>query len=534
MTSEQLTERRWQPPSGWRLAAWCVAAIVATAVLDRCGAAFEVASGVAVIYPAAASVVVSSVLLGWWGVASAFVGLLLLPWGLADTPGRVLFFAASAAIAGVVPVVVGLRPRGDTEHRTVRFLLWGAVANTLASAVVGMQGVQAVAWPPLDLRQTAEAFSGWFFGDLTAVLVLGIPMLLLLEPRLLLAPPQAQLLHGWTRRRRLHAALAVMVAGAVVVMEVVVGTWGISLHWLAMLFLPPVLVAAATGGVGAGLLVNGFTGILYVAEILHLTASRDPAALFRDVFSGYLNLVAFALAAVVTGVYSGRSKLLVTELDAHRRLLQENFERVVTALAAAIEAKDSTTEGHVQRVAKLVVSVGRKLGISGRRLEILRYAAILHDVGKIGVPEHILNKPGGLTPEEFKVLERHVTIGVDILSTIDILAPAIPFIRYHQERWDGQTDCRYPGYFGLAGEDIPLEARIIAAVDAFDAMTNDRPYRRAIPRSEALAELKREAGRQFDPQVIEVLVGILEGRIPLAPSGRWPVLGEPRPQGAPD
>jgi HD-GYP domain-containing protein (c-di-GMP phosphodiesterase class II) len=174
------------------------------------------------------------------------------------------------------------------------------------------------------------------------------------------------------------------------------------------------------------------------------------------------------------------------------------------------------------------VAVGQRLGISGQRLELLRYAALLHDVGKLAVPEAILNKTGELEPGERMVLDRHVTIGVELLEGIDILAPTIPFIRYHQERWDGQRErdgVRHPGYFGLAGEDIPLEARIIAAVAAWDAMTSDRPYRRALSHHQARAELERGAGHQFDPTVVRALKDVLDAGDPRDSGSRAPVLG---------
>jgi putative nucleotidyltransferase with HDIG domain len=190
--------------------------------------------------------------------------------------------------------------------------------------------------------------------------------------------------------------------------------------------------------------------------------------------------------------------------------LERDFERTVASLAAAIEAKDPTTEGHVQRVAQLSVLVGRKLGLDDRKLRTLRYGAMLHDVGKIGVPEEILNKPGGLTPEEKDLMEQHVEIGLRIIRDVEGLHEIDPLIRYHQERWDGaRTGVRYPGYFGLAGEEIPLEARILSVVDAFDAITHDRPYRSGSPVEIAIEELRRESGRQFDPRLVEALIDVV-------------------------
>ena len=191
-------------------------------------------------------------------------------------------------------------------------------------------------------------------------------------------------------------------------------------------------------------------------------------------------------------------------------LFARDFERTVLALAAAIEAKDSTTEGHVQRVAHLAVLVGERLGYDRRRLRVLRYGAMLHDVGKIGVPEAVLNKPGELAPDEKELMEQHVEIGLRIIRDVEALREVEPIIRYHQERWDGaRQGVRYPGYFGLSGEEIPMDARILAVVDAFDAITHDRPYRRGQSVEVAMEELRREAGRQFDPRIVELLLEVV-------------------------
>ncbi len=144
-------------------------------------------------------------------------------------------------------------------------------------------------------------------------------------------------------------------------------------------------------------------------------------------------------------------------------------------------------------------------------MRLLSYGALLHDVGKIGVPESILNKEGSLDEAETVVMHRHVEIGLRILGNIEVLREVLPLVKYHQERWDGKRDgVAYPGYFGLRGENIPLGARILAVIDALDAITNDRPYRKARTLPQALVELDREAGGQFDPRVVAVLHELLE------------------------
>lgn len=514
-------------PSG-KLAA-TLAVFLAFSLFNTLSSAFMVTQGVALVFPAAAVAVLAGVLLGWWGVVAVLAAALVTGWGLATSPLRMLFFAIAASIQAAIPAAVPTRPVGSSLRRTAHMVLYGAVINTLLSAVAGVSGIVAWAKPPLSTREAMLAFASWFLGDATTIIIAAFPALLLIRPDLLLSPEQIAVFRAWLRRWRGHLTSAVLLATTVLVLELAPPAGMISIHWLAVFFLAPVLWAAATGGIGGGLTANGVVGVVYVAEILSLVHPVSQTRLFSEVFTGYVNLAAFAFAAIVAGTFAGRTRVLVSDLDDHRRRLQVSFESVVTALAAAIEAKDRSTEGHVQRVGRLAVQVGRRLGLRGQSLELLRYAAILHDIGKIGVPESILNKDGALTPEEQALMARHVNIGVDILGGVELLEQAIPAIRYHQERWDGRTDCKYPGYFGISGEEIPLEARIIAAIDAYDAMISDRPYRPARPEQEAIEELRSEAGSQFDPEVVDALLKVVLGREDVDSSGRWPVFGDRTP-----
>lgn len=195
-------------------------------------------------------------------------------------------------------------------------------------------------------------------------------------------------------------------------------------------------------------------------------------------------------------------KDLELELDKKRRL----FMNTTIALAAAIEAKDRYTHGHTARVTDLSLAIARQLGekhnskINQKFVENLQVASLLHDIGKIGIPEYILNKEGGLTDEEKKRMQEHPTVGVNILQSIKELEDSILGVKYHHERYDGTG---YPE--GLKGEQIPLIAAIISVADAFDAMTTDRPYRKALSKNEAVHEIMRASGKQFDPQVVEAL-----------------------------
>ena len=175
--------------------------------------------------------------------------------------------------------------------------------------------------------------------------------------------------------------------------------------------------------------------------------------------------------------------------------------RTIEALALAIEAKDSTTANHLERVQTYAIEIGRIMRISESELEALRAAALLHDIGKLAVPEHILSKPGRLTPDEFEKMKIHPIVGADIIERANFPYPVAPIVRSHHERWNGEG---YPD--GLRGATIPIGARILSAVDCFDALSSDRQYRRALPPSEAIAFVQKEAGQSFDPDVVEVLV----------------------------
>ena len=186
-----------------------------------------------------------------------------------------------------------------------------------------------------------------------------------------------------------------------------------------------------------------------------------------------------------------------------------NVENVILALATAIEAKDPYTEGHLDRVASYALSLGRETGLAPWELQLLRKAAVLHDVGKIGVSESVLLKPGPLSAEEFNQVKSHAIVGEKICMPLHQDRLILEVIRHHHERYDGKG---YPD--GLAGEDIPIAARIMAVVDAYDALTSDRPYRSRLSQEQAVQILKQEAGKQFDPKIAVAFISMLEtGRL---------------------
>jgi putative nucleotidyltransferase with HDIG domain len=196
-------------------------------------------------------------------------------------------------------------------------------------------------------------------------------------------------------------------------------------------------------------------------------------------------------------------RLYLGKLEAEKQHAQKvsNLHlRTIEALALAIEAKDQTTGDHLQRVRIYAMELARELGLNEDETEALRAASVLHDIGKLAVPEHIISKPGKLTPEEFEKMKIHPIVGAEILEQVDFPYPVVPIVRAHHEKWDGSG---YPN--GLQGEAIPIGARILAAVDCLDALASDRQYRKALPLNEAMAKVASEAGTSFDPRVVEIL-----------------------------
>ncbi|MBI4716069.1 MAG: HD-GYP domain-containing protein [Nitrospirae bacterium] len=186
------------------------------------------------------------------------------------------------------------------------------------------------------------------------------------------------------------------------------------------------------------------------------------------------------------------------------RQLQGIHLDTVRKLGDIVEGRDPYTDGHTDRMATLARRLSEGLGWQVERQESLEIGVYLHDVGKIGVPEEILNKKGALTKKEFKHILRHPQLGVSLLKEVDFLQPAVPHILYHQERYDGSG---YP--FGLAGKKIPLEGRVMAALDTFDNLIRERPYRPKMDWGLAVVEFQRQAGTQLDPEIVEVFIETL-------------------------
>ncbi|AEV68844.1 HD domain-containing phosphohydrolase [Acetivibrio clariflavus] len=196
------------------------------------------------------------------------------------------------------------------------------------------------------------------------------------------------------------------------------------------------------------------------------------------------------------------------ELTKFYNEIQYGYLQTVMCLANSIEAKDPYTRGHCQRVMEISCELGRAMGLSEDDIEDLRYAAILHDIGKIGISASILNKPGKLTEEEFNEIKKHPSIAYNILKDVDFLRNGLDGVLQHHERYDGKG---YPN--GLKKDEICIFGRILCVADAFDAMTSDRPYRKGMSMEDAIKELERCKGTQFDPQIVDVLISMVQEKM---------------------
>jgi hypothetical protein len=218
---------------------------------------------------------------------------------------------------------------------------------------------------------------------------------------------------------------------------------------------------------------------------LHATGAPEP---FSDYNVKFLNILA------------GEAAVMLHNLDLFEGLETFYLEMVKT-LARAVDSKDQYTHEHSDRASSRARRLAAAMQLPDQMARYIEYAALLHDIGKIGIDEAILNKPGKLTPEEYEEMKKHPIIGHQILAPVKFLGPVAQMVLYHQEWYDGRG---YPE--GLKGEEIPLGARMVAVIDAWDAMTSDRPYRKALGRDIATSELKRGSGTQFDPKVVEAFL----------------------------
>jgi putative nucleotidyltransferase with HDIG domain len=243
----------------------------------------------------------------------------------------------------------------------------------------------------------------------------------------------------------------------------------------------------------AWLSVNYFSGASLAALIVTYTQQLD--------FSALLVIVPLLVVSYLTfRTAMGRAE------DSYNHLAELNrlYLSTIETLAMAIDAKDQITHGHIRRVQSYAVGLAKSLSVTDEKLlKAIEAAALLHDMGKLAVPEHILNKPGKLTPAEFEKMKLHASVGADILSAIDFPYPVVPIVRHHHENWNGTG---YPDR--IKGTDIPIGARILSVVDCFDALTSDRPYRPRLSDEEALAILMERRGSMYDPLVVDTFIRV--------------------------
>ncbi len=273
-----------------------------------------------------------------------------------------------------------------------------------------------------------------------------------------------------------------------------------------------------------------------VAQVIALCMNRPAFALWREtfswtVFSYFAGACVSTLAIIVSGnhvgavllytapvaiagfyfytVYTGRTEdkeQYIEDLQGKKAQLADLYLATIKSLALAIDAKDQYTHQHIVRVQRYAVATAVEMGLTGDELEGVNTGALLHDIGKLGVPEYVLLKPGRLTDEEFAKIKEHPRIGADILSPVEFPWPVLPAVKYHHEKWDGTG---YPE--GLAGENIPLPGRILAVADVYDALTSSRSYRNAWTHEKAIQTIREGAGSHFDPRIVAAFLRVIEG-----------------------
>lgn len=285
--------------------------------------------------------------------------------------------------------------------------------------------------------------------------------------------------------RLLHAEVAPALAAAAAV------------YFLANTFPVAVIIAWESGASPSKLWRQEF--LWYVPFYFAGAVLAAAGNLIGNLFGWLTSLLLIPIVYIVYRAYCAQMAI-VRDREQHIVEVEALHLRTIEGLAMAVEAKDSNTHEHLMRVRVYCSEIGKIMGLDHSMMQALLTAAFLHDIGKLAVPEYIINKPGKLTPEEFDKMKIHPVVGADILTRVNFPYPVVPMVRSHHESWDGAG---YPD--GLKGEEIPIGARILTAVDCFDALASDRPYRKALPVDEAMAFVKSRAGIQFDPVVVRLL-----------------------------
>ena len=430
---------------------------------------------------------------------------MVVPTGTGDAPNSTPIFKPLAAkvrlfvmITGIFGVLVFCTSLASWESADVLkyagFLLMAVFSSGMRVSVPGMPGT-------LSLN---------FIFVLFGLVDLGVSETIMMGTLVTLV----QCL--WSKERRARPAQLVFntaaMATAIAVTEQIYHS-----PWLSAQHMDPALrLAIAT-------LALFLLNTLPVALVIALAEERNFRTVWRECYFWslpyYLGGAAVAQALSFANKYLGWPTVLLTgpvlyliyrsyrlylqRLEDEKKHVEEVSSlhlRTIEALALAIEAKDHTTHGHLQRVQVYAAEIAKDLGLSEEERNAVRAASLLHDIGKLAVPEHIISKPGRLTPEEFEKMKIHPVVGAEILERVQFPYPVVPIVRAHHEKWDGTG---YP--YGLSGELIPIGARILSAVDCLDALATDRQYRRALPLDEAMKVVISESGKAFDPKVVDVL-----------------------------
>lgn len=407
-------------------------------------------------------------------VCVAGVAALVASWGLGDRPPMVPLLVAMAAAVVSSPFRIPLPVLGNVSIAFAfvfaALILLGAPAVVVTAAVSGVAAsvLRKGPRPPLhrvlfnvaDLSVSAAVAAGVFH------LAGGTPGRL---------DPSTEWLAVVIGAASFFMANSLMVAGAVSLTDEIpfLENWRTNFLWTGPAYLAGAFLGAA---LAMGIQRFGLPALGMSVPLLYVL---------------YFSL----------RLYADKMR----EERRHGKQVADLYLSVIEALALAIDAKDRTTQRHIRRVQAYAVELGRILGISDSELEALKAGSLLHDVGKLAVPEHILCKPGPLTREETEKMRIHPRIGVEILETISFPFPLTEVVRSHHEKWDGTG---YPDR--LKGEEIPMTARILSVADCYDALTSDRPYRKPLTHEEALAYVQSESGTSFDPKVVNALVGNLD------------------------
>jgi diguanylate cyclase (GGDEF)-like protein/putative nucleotidyltransferase with HDIG domain len=421
-------------------------------------------------------------------------------WSMPGNPEKFLGWPATIFILTQVAVGLPLLPLAMLHwqsENSLKFACFLGVALSASLFKVRLPGIQAT-------------MSANFLFILVGILDLSYPETILMgclgglvqslwqaKPR----PRMVQLLFNFA-----NLSISIAAANAVFHSQI---AYRIGLRW-------PLLLAAASTTYFA-------MNTMSVSGIIAMAERRNPASVWKacylwsfpyyllgaliaggvSVINQFLGWqVAILVLPIVYWIYrSYRTYLDRLEGEKkHTEAIADLHLRTIEALSLAIEAKDHNTHDHLKRVQTYAMKIGEDLGLDESQLNAIRAAAMLHDIGKLAVPEQILSKPGRLTPEEFEKMKIHPIVGADILARVQFPYPVVPIVRSHHEKWNGTG---YPD--ALAGEAIPIGARILSVVDCFDALTSERPYRREVLPEEAMAHLKAESGRSYDPRVVECI-----------------------------